>query len=385
MVKKTLKALQGMIIAMLILATGFSTALNVKTDQIQQNRQPITTVCGDHNIGLYIMENWDYLLPAKKGAIAKYDDLIIQKFYEGTDTIEVTVKDDKDAFNFFIDGTKVDESNPYKITLHENEPPVEFALILELKNDEITGKVTIRINATSQNYTEAKDNGELYVNILSNFPIMLKKAKKIYKTSKKITFTIKNIGENNFKYDYGEVILFDYTKKILFSDEINPGDVAKGEEKNIETHFTVNTQGNYIILVIFHKDDKDYADTLQIQVKKSKINPTWKPWGQVWDGRIVFDWSDIITSNGEEGLLLDFNCHIFAFGMHHIYIEIYYLPFGKNLPEPWLHNFTFSEDCFVFLKRRFHIPITLVGHGAAVESYLWIDNRLWDEFSTEIR
>jgi len=112
-------------------------------------------------------------------------------------------------------------------------------------------------------------------------------------------------------------------------------------------------------------------------------------WGPIFDGKIIFDWSDMfmVSGNGssEEALLLDFKYYIFAFGMHHIYIEIYYLPFGKNLPEPWLHNFTFSEDCFIFLIKRFHIPIPLVGHGAAVESYLWIDNRLWDTFSTEIR
>ncbi|RLF30643.1 MAG: hypothetical protein DRJ99_01925, partial [Thermoplasmata archaeon] len=311
----------GISLIIMLLATSISTGLNtIKTNHMQQHKQTMTMM--NNNIALYILSDNTLLMPAREGAVAKYK-LRVQKSYEGVDTAILKITENKNILNFYINGIKTDESNPYEIELIDHQP-VDFTLVIELKNTISSSSSDIVLNITSKTYKEATDEAILHCKMRADFPIILEKTKDTYKTNEKITFKIKNTMNYDFKYDYSEFIILDTNKKIISSYKEEGDTIPSGEEKTIETHFTMNNEGDYIILAVLKNlDDGTYSTSLNIKVKKTRsLSPTPKPWGWVWMGILKGDWS---KNESTGGIDVEISYKIVAIGYHHIEVNGDYL------------------------------------------------------------
>ena len=367
----------GISLIIMLLATSISTGLNtIKTNHMQQHKQTMTMM--NNNIALYILSDNTLLMPAREGAVAKYK-LRVQKSYEGVDTAILKITENKNILNFYINGIKTDESNPYEIELIDHQP-VDFTLVIELKNTISSSSSDIVLNITSKTYKEATDEAILHCKMRADFPIILEKTKDTYKTNEKITFKIKNTMNYDFKYDYSEFIILDTNKKIISSYKEEGDTIPSGEEKTIETHYTMNNEGNYIILAVLKNlDDGTYSTSLNIKVKKTRsLSPTPKPWGWVWMGILKGDWSD----NGS-GIQVEISYKIVAIGYHHIEVNGDYLLAGNvDLKEDRHGDFSFPEDSFIFIMKKKTIPLSFPGaEEAFVDVYLFIDGRRWEHIS----
>ena len=370
--KKT--SIIGTTIVIMLLATSISTGLDVRINHVQQQHgQPLIMTDEDHNLWLFMLYGDTLLMPAREGAVAKYK-LRVQKSYEGVDTAILKITDEKNILNFYINGIKTDESNPYEIELIDHQP-VDFTLVIELKNTISSSSSDIVLNITSKTYKEATDETVLHCKMRADFPIILEKTKKQYQTNKKITFKIKNTMNYDFKYDYSEFIILDTNKKIISSYKEEGDTIPPGEEKTIETHYTINNEGNYIILAVLKNlDDGTYSTSLNIKVKKTRfLSPTPKPWGWVWMGILKGDWS---KNESTGGIDVEISYKIVAIGYHHIEVKGVYLLFG-DLKD--LHgNYSFPEDSFIFIMKKKTITLSFPGaEKAYVDAYLFIDGKRW--------
>ena len=380
MVRKNLKIFPIVLMFTLLLTAGLSTGLDVRINHVQQQHgQPMVMTDEDHNLWLFMLYGDTLLMPAREGAVAKYK-LRVQKSYEGVDTAILKITDDKNIFNFYINGIKTDESNPYEIELIDHQP-VDFTLVIEVKNSVSSSSSSsdIVLNITSKTYKEATDEAVLHCEMRADFPIILEKTKDTYKTNEKITFKIKNTMNYDFKYDYSEFIILDTNKKIISSYKEEGDTIPPGEEKTIETHYTVNNEGDYIILAVLKNlDDGTYFTSLNIKVKKTRfLSLMPKPWGWVWMGILEGDWS----KNGSAGGIdVEISYKIVAIGYHHIEVKGGYLLAGdvKNRRG----NFSFPEDSFIFIMKKKTITLSFPGaEKAYVDAYLYIDGERWGHMS----
>jgi len=364
----------GTTIVIMLLATSISTGLDVRINHVQQQHgQPLIMTDEDHNLWLFMLYGDTLLMPAREGAVAKYK-LRVQKSYEGVDTAILKITDEKNILNFYINGIKTDESNPYEIELIDHQP-VDFTLVIELKNTISSSSSDIVLNITSKTYKEATDEAVLHCEMRADFPIILEKTKKQYQTNKKITFKIKNTMNYDFKYDYSEFIILDTNKKIISSYKEEGDTIPSGEEKTIETHYTVNNEGDYIILAVLKNlDDGTYFTSLNIKVKKTRsLSLMPKPWGWVWMGILEGDWS----KNGSTGGIdVEISYKIVAIGYHHIEVKGDYLLAGDLKDRHG--NYSFPEDSFIFIMKKKTITLSFPGaEEAHVYAYLFIDGRRW--------
>lgn len=384
MVRKNLKIFPIVLILTLLLTAGLSTGLDVRINHVQHGQSMIMTD-EDHNLWLYILSSDTLLMPTREGAVAKCE-IRLQKSYEGVDTAILKITENKNILNFYINGIKTDESNPYEIELIDNQP-VDFTLVIELKNSGSSTRSTdITLNITSKTYKEATDEAILHCKIRADFPLILEKTKETYKTNDKLTFKIKNTRNNDFRYDESEFILLDESKKILFAYKDRGDVIPPGEEKTIETHYTMNNEGNYIILAVLKNlDDGTYFTSLNIKVKKTRfLSLMPKPWGWVWMGILEGDWrySVFDNENGtrESGIEVEITYKIVAIGYHHIEVKGDYVLFG-DLKDRY-GDFSFPEDSFIFIMKKKTIPLSFPGaDGAHVDAYLYIDGERWGHLS----
>lgn len=369
------KIMKGIIIATIILTASYTTAANIKTNTTTQKIL-------DQQVSLYILTPTSFTIPSKTGVLIKYD-LRAQKYYEGTDTFKLTAKDDKNTFNFYINGEKIDENKPYQFTLKNNEP-LDMKLIIENKKQGVRETTTITIKIESKKYKDVSDEKKIHGYIQPDFTITLEKTKKQYKTDEKISFIIKNNGDE-FKYEYSEYLILDRDKKITHPPYKDQGDTLEpGEEKTITTPYIANT-GEYTILAIFYKENSAYANILQIQVKKTGITTgiAIKPFGWVWMGILDGDWSYSVfyDENGtpEKGIGVELNYKIVAIGYHHIEVKGKYVLFGDfENPSDYYGNFSFPEDSLIFMVKKKTITLSFPGADEMyLDAYLYIDGRRW--------